>query len=137
MRRTIARFGIVPVFGDGSQPVYLVDADELARAVVALVTDRAHGAFACASAEPIRFRDLCEAIGAAAGRRVRCVPVPVGLALAVVGLAERLGIRPPVSSESVRGIANLREVDVPAYSQIGFAFLSPRDAVRRAAMVSA
>lgn len=135
--RTIARFGVVPVFGDGRQPVYLVDVDELARAVVALVTGGASGVFACASAEPIGFRDLCEAIGAAAGRRVRCVPVPVGAALAVTGFAERVGIKPPVSSESVRGIANLRPVDVPSYPQIGFAFLAPRDAVARAAMAPA
>lgn len=132
MRRTISRIGIAPVFGDGLQPVYLVEADELGRAVVALVAGGARGVYPCASAEPISFRDLCEAIGLAAGRRARCVPIPVGVALGVIGLAESLGIRPPVSSESVRGIANLREVDVATYPQIGFTFSPPRDAVRRA-----
>ena len=40
MRRVIVRFGMAPSFGDGAQPVYLVEADELARAIVALVAAR-------------------------------------------------------------------------------------------------
>lgn len=131
MRSAILRFGVAPVFGDGEQPVYLVDAEELGRAVVALVARDARGTFACASPEPIALRELCRAIGAAAGKRVVCVPVPVGAALAVAEGLERLGIAPPIASESVRGIANLRAVAVPQYREIGFAFSLPGETIRR------
>ncbi len=132
MRRAIVRFGLAPVFDGGDQPVYLVEAEELARAVVALVVRDSRGTYACASSEPIAFSRLCAAIGAAAGKRVRLVRVPVALALWVARAFERIGLRPPVSSESVRGIANLRAADVPTYPEIGFAFSPPGEAVRRA-----
>ncbi len=131
MRRAILRLGVAPIFGDGEQPVYLVDACELARAVVALVSNRARGAYACASGEPIAFRELCCAIAAAAGKRVACMGVPIRAALALTAGLERLGIHPPITSESVRGIANLRQVLVPAYPEIGFAFSLPAETIRR------
>jgi NADH dehydrogenase len=132
MRRAVLRFGVAPVFGDGMQPVYLVDPRELAGATVALVAGGASGTFACAAPEPIAFGALCVAIAEAGGKRALRVCVSTGAALGAISLAERLGLRLPISSESVRGIANLTRVDVPRYPQVPFAFSSPIDVVRRA-----
>lgn len=132
MRRAIVRFGLAPVFEGGDQPVYLVEAGELARAIVALVVRDARGIYACASSEPIAFARLCTLIGTVAGKHTWPVRVPVAIALWGACAMEGMGLRPPISSESVRGIANLRTVDVPSSPEIGFAFSPPDEAVRRA-----
>jgi nucleoside-diphosphate-sugar epimerase len=132
MQRTIRRWGIAPVFGDGRQPVYLVGVDELTRAIVTLVDHRATGVFSLAASEPMAFADLCAAIGTAAGHRVRYLKIPIAGAIAVTAVAEYLGLRLPISSESVRGVKSLRTVSVPKYPEIGFLFSSPAATVDHA-----
>lgn len=131
IRRWILRLRIAPAFDRGDQPVYLVYDEELARAIVALLARDARGTFVLASGEPIEFRALCSAIAGAAGTGVRFVPLPSGPVVRLMRLVETLGLRLPVSSQTVLGIANLRRAAVPSYAEIGFSFATPSQTVLR------
>jgi nucleoside-diphosphate-sugar epimerase len=73
----IARSGIVPMFGDGSQRLSLVFAPDLATAIVACVEGNPPpGVYYPAHPEPTTQRALVECIGAALGSRVRVLPLP-------------------------------------------------------------
>jgi nucleoside-diphosphate-sugar epimerase len=78
----VARFGVAPVLGSGSQELSAVYGPDLAEALVAVATtDRTNGRtyFAC---HPERFtsRELVLGIGRALGNRVRPFRLPQGLA---------------------------------------------------------
>lgn len=96
--RAARRFGIAPVFGDGSQQLVAIYASDLADALLAAAGDATVGG-TYAACHPERFtqRELAHAVGRAAGRRVRPVRVPRALArpiLAVIGAAAQLTRRP-------------------------------------------
>lgn len=93
-----AGIGIAPVFGDGSQRLSLVYGPDLARALVAaaLSDEAIGGVYYPAHPEILTSRSLIEAVGRAAGRRVRIVPLPevVGrAALRITDAAARLAGR--------------------------------------------
>lgn len=94
----LARLGIAPVFGDGSQELSAIYGPDLATALVAAATaEAAIGRTYCAC-HPERFtsRDFVRAIGRALGKRVRLLPLPEAFSrglLAVTGTATRLAGR--------------------------------------------
>ncbi len=98
----LARRGIAPVFGEGTQELTAVYGPDLAEALMAAAqSERAIGQtyYAC-HAEVFTSRAFLEAVGEAlepgGGRRVRVLRLPVGLAraaLSVTGLAARLAGR--------------------------------------------
>ena len=72
-----ARLGIAPLFGDGSQPLSVVFAGDLAEAIaVCLEGDLSRGCYYPAHPDVTTTRALAEAIGAALERRVRVVSLP-------------------------------------------------------------
>ena len=90
-----ARYGILPVFGDGGQELSLVHVKDLTRAMAALArSDRALGGtwYPC-HAEIVTSRELARTIGRAMGRAVTILPLPTwmgGAALSLTALAARL-----------------------------------------------
>jgi nucleoside-diphosphate-sugar epimerase len=91
----MARRGLVPLLGDGSQELSLVHAVDLADALVAAATSPAAAGRTYHAAHPavVTQRALLEEIGRAVGSRPRFVPVPAGAmraALAVSGAWARL-----------------------------------------------
>jgi dihydroflavonol-4-reductase len=91
----LARTGIVPLFGDGTQELSLVHVRDLAQALLAAGDSprTGGGTYHAAHQEPVTQRGLCEAIGRAVGRRVRLMPLPPALVrsgLQVAGWLSRL-----------------------------------------------
>jgi nucleoside-diphosphate-sugar epimerase len=85
--RRAARGGRVAVPADPRQPVQVIDARDLARLVVQLLTDGRPGAFhAVGPAEPVTLGGLIETCARAAGTRVEVVRVPAGPATALFPL---------------------------------------------------
>ena len=79
--RRAASGGRAAVPGDPAQPVQIIDARDLARLVVQLLTDDRPGAFhAVGPAEPVTLGGLIETCARVAGTRVELVPVPLDLA---------------------------------------------------------
>lgn len=85
----IARRGIAPVFGDGSQRLSMIFVDDLARAIVdCLEQDAAPGGYYPAHREITTSRALVEAIAAALGTRVRVVSIPRGLVRPILWISD-------------------------------------------------
>ena len=86
----MARWGVVPAFGDGSQELSLVFGPDLAAAMLraALSETAAGGIYYAAHREMLRSDDLVRAIGAAVGRRVRLLSIPPGMARGALAVTE-------------------------------------------------
>jgi len=74
----LARRGVVPVFGDGSQELSVIHAEDLARSLIAAATSPAAAGRIYFAAHPTTTssRELVLAAGRALGRTPRIVPVP-------------------------------------------------------------
>jgi nucleoside-diphosphate-sugar epimerase len=99
----LAKRGFVPLFGDGSQELSLIHAEDLARALIVAATSSAtagHVYFATHQT-PTTTRALALAAGRALGKTPRIIGVPPlvarGVLLVIGGLA-RLGGRPTLLS---------------------------------------
>ncbi len=82
----LARAGLAPVFGDGSQELSVIYAGDLAAALVAAATAPATARRVYYAAHPdvTTSRELVWAIGRAVGRQPRIVPLPGPLARALL-----------------------------------------------------
>ena len=82
----LARTGLAPVFGDGSQELSVIYAGDLAAALVAAATAPATARRLYYAAHPdmTTSRELVRAIGRAVGRQPRIVPLPGPLARALL-----------------------------------------------------
>jgi nucleoside-diphosphate-sugar epimerase len=86
----MARWGIAPVFGDGSQELSVVHGADLAAALLAAATAEqtpGHLYYAC-HPDVVTGADFVRAVGGAMGRRLRLVPVPPALGRAMLGVTE-------------------------------------------------
>ena len=86
----IARWGVAPVFGDGSQELSAVHGADLAEALIAAgLSDATVGKtyYAC-HPEVVTSAELVRAIGATMGRRVAIVGVPQPIGRALLALTE-------------------------------------------------
>ena len=86
----IARWGVAPVFGDGSQELSAAHAADLAKALVAVATSNRtiHRLYNACHLEIFTSGDLGRAVGQAMGRQVRTVPVPRPLGRAILSVVE-------------------------------------------------
>jgi nucleoside-diphosphate-sugar epimerase len=97
----LARLGIAPVFGEGTQELSAVHGADLAQAIIsAALAERAVGRlyYAC-HPETFTSAAFVRSVGAALGRSVRVLrlPRPLGsAALSVTGAAARLAGRPTI-----------------------------------------
>lgn len=99
----LARTGVAPVFGDGSQQLSVIYAGDLAAALVAAATAPQTAGRVYYAAHPMvtTSRGLVQAIGRAVGREPRIVPLPAPLSrglLWVVGSLAHLAGRATVLS---------------------------------------
>jgi nucleoside-diphosphate-sugar epimerase len=86
----IARLGIAPVFGDGSQELSAVHATDLAKALIAAGTSESTvgGTYNACHPEVFTSGELGRAIGAAMGRSVGTVRIPALLGRALLSVTE-------------------------------------------------
>jgi nucleoside-diphosphate-sugar epimerase len=82
----VARTGVAPVFGDGSQELSVVYAGDLAQALIAAATTPAAAGKVYYAAHPVTTtsRDLVRTVGGAVGRTPRIVPLPPPLVRALL-----------------------------------------------------
>jgi NADH dehydrogenase len=129
MRQSLKRFRIAPVFDGGRQPVYVIAISDLSSAVLRLTESNASGLFTIAAPSAMPLRELYQNIAAADALRIYLIPLPQSVTLWFASLCERLRLKMPVSAESIRGVRNLKYLDVPQYPQIGFTPMSAESAM--------
>jgi uncharacterized protein YbjT (DUF2867 family) len=107
---------VLPVPGGGGrlqQPVHVAD---LAGAVLAAVErpETAGRGYDVAGPEPLTFADLLRAAAAAAGCRVRLVPVPLAPVIALTRGYERVSRRPRIRAEQWERLAEDKAFPIDA-----------------------
>ena len=71
------RFGIAPIFGNGKQFYPWIHIEDLCRIFLfAIRNESMHGTYNACAPEPVRFKELMNAIAKAAGKRKLNFPVP-------------------------------------------------------------
>lgn len=114
MRTQMERGGPIPLFYGGLTPVQWIHVDDLARAIVDGVERRTTGLYSLAVSEPVTLGEWTRAVAATLGVPARTVPVPAvvsDVGAAMLRAVERLGVRLPVSSDTVYGIKYARPVN--------------------------
>lgn len=88
----VARFGVAPVFGEGTQELSLVYGPDLALALIAAGTSPStvRQCFYASHPEAHTSRSMVATIAAAAGRRARVIQIPVGLGRVALRLTDTL-----------------------------------------------
>ncbi|WP_131746328.1 NAD-dependent epimerase/dehydratase family protein [Frankia sp. Cppng1_Ct_nod] len=139
MARLLAILRRVPLLalpGGGGRLQQPVHVDDLASAVLEAVRrDAAIGrAYNIAGPEPLTFRKIVEDAGAAVGRRVVTVPLPLRTTLAVARGYERLATRPRLRAEQIARLAEDKAFPIDdAATDLGFAPRPFREGIRQEA----
>lgn len=129
IRGSLKRLRIAPIFDGGRQPVYVVAIDDLCATILHMVESNASGLFTIAAPDAVLLRDLYQRIAQVDGLRIYLVRLPYAAMLSIASLCERFGLRLPISAESIRGIRNLKYLDVGEYPQLGIAPMSATSAI--------
>lgn len=119
----LARFGVIPLPGGGGRLIQPVHADDVARAVVAAVQRRAVAPepVVLAGPEPMPYAAFVRAVARAAGRRVRVLPVPLGLAVTLALVSPLLSSLPRVTRGEIVRLTEDKAFDItPARRLLGF-----------------
>ena len=109
MLKLVQRMPCVPLLDGGHGPVAMIGVHDVAQALDGVLQQEVppapeeDGAYNLASGDTPSMRTLLQAMGAAMGRRVRFVHVPLSPVLALTAALERLHVPLPVSSENLRG----------------------------------
>jgi nucleoside-diphosphate-sugar epimerase len=108
LARLIDRSPLVPLVGAGRQILYPCYADDLARLVMVLATRRppVSQPILAACHDGLTFRQTLRALAVAKGRRVAFVPVPYPPILLALRVAEAIGVRTRLRSDSLVSLVN-------------------------------
>jgi len=104
----LAQVPICPVFDGGSQPMWTVHREDLAKVISMLVCHEWSAlpsrVIAVSAAQPTIFRDILKILGRAQGKRVAVFPVPSRLVFSLLRFSELLGIKLPITSDALVGL---------------------------------
>ena len=136
----LMRAHVAPVFGGGRQIVQTVHIEDLCIAFARAIELDLTASVAVADPEGIRMRQLLTAMARASRTWCAFVPMPAFLVAPLLRLSESLGLRFPVSADSLHGLMAMRRVDTQADLQkLGVRLRGPEESIARLApaMVSA
>ncbi|HTD33634.1 MAG TPA: NAD-dependent epimerase/dehydratase family protein [Candidatus Elarobacter sp.] len=96
--------GTVPLIGGGREPVQVVSPEEVGEAILIALRRDLRGAHNAVSVPAVPLRTIVRDLASRASRPVRLVGVPWPAAFAAAALAERAGIRLPLTTDNLRGL---------------------------------
>jgi nucleoside-diphosphate-sugar epimerase len=109
-REMIRRLPVMPLlFGD--RALQIVWIGDVCHGIVETVKQSIHGTVILAHPQPVPMREFYRGIAAADGIAPKFLPLSGNLALSAVSLAERLGLRLPITSENLLGIKYIHYFD--------------------------
>lgn len=122
MRASVEKLPVLPLLGGGIALVQPVDASDLSRAILRCLEmlPDAETALELNIGEPrgMKLRDFLQAVAVARTRRRKPeLRIPLGPVKAVVAVAEALRIPLPVSSDNLKGLENVREMETASSLQ--------------------
>lgn len=134
LMQTLKRWPVFPLPAGGKmlwQPVFTWDV--VSAMIAALERPVSIGkAYTIAGPEAITYRHMIETIIREAGLKTRLVPLPLGLARAVVGLHEKTTRYPLVRVDQIRRMEENKDFDITEAKQdLGFNPISFKEGIRR------
>lgn len=103
--------GWIPLFENGTQPLQIVDIDDLCAAMLRIVQARLSGPFVVATPQAVPYRDFYARLCAELHVTPRLVAVPYAVADAALTVASALRLRLPIERDNVRGLKTMVERD--------------------------
>jgi nucleoside-diphosphate-sugar epimerase len=101
IRAGLASWRVAPLVYGGRQRLPVVWWEDVCLAVTQVLRRRRGGLLHACAREPVSLRDLFRGLASLDGRRALSLPLPGDAFAGLLALAERCGVRPPVSSENV------------------------------------
>ena len=112
-REMLRRLPVLPLFY-ADRLLQTIWIDDACQGLVRTVERSIRGAVLLAHPESTPMREFYRGIAAVDGIRLRVCPFPGDLALFGIRALERIGLRPPISSDNLLGIRHLRRFDPAA-----------------------
>ena len=107
VRDMIRKLPVIPLFYQ-DHTIQTIWIDDVCNALVRVIEDSVGGVTIAAHPEAIPMRDFYSAIADLDRRSITFCPFPGDLALIGTRVLERLGVRPPISSDNILGVKYLR-----------------------------
>ena len=109
---SIRKLPAIPLFYGGLQPIQTVHVEDLTACVCSIAEQQHCGLIRYGEEQPVLLRDFYAAIAAGLGVKRPVIPLPGGLTLAGLRIAEGAGLRLPMTSQNLLGLKHLVPVDV-------------------------
>ena len=109
-REMLRRLPVLPLFY-ADRRLQTIWIDDVCQGLVQTVERSIGGTVVLAHPESTAMREFYAGIAAVDGIRLRVCPFPGDLALFGIRMFERIGLRPPISSDNLLGIKHLRPFD--------------------------
>jgi NADH dehydrogenase len=103
-RAALLRTPVVPMLGNGAHPVATVSLGDFLTAATIVLEEERTGAFNLFYEPMSSYRDFVKSVRE--GKATIFVPIPLGLALALTHMAERLRLPVPVRPGQIRALAS-------------------------------
>lgn len=117
IRKFAQTFPLIPLPGGGKDPVPVIPIDTLCRETLVCATaDECPREINLFEVELRTLRQLAEDAAREAGRRPRILPIPTGMVMAGLKMAELLHLRLPVKSDNLKGlVANRNAAHISSF----------------------
>lgn len=109
--KTIKTSKFFPLIGGGEQPMQTIYIDDLCLIIESVFEKNNVGLFHVAEPKAISMKEFYLEIAKQTGKKITFVSFPLPLLFAMCKLSETIGIKLPVSSESVLGLKQLTKFD--------------------------
>jgi nucleoside-diphosphate-sugar epimerase len=109
-REMLRRLPVLPLFY-ADRKLQTISLDDTCRALVTIVQRDLSGTVCLAHPDATPMRDFYAAIAAMDGVALRAVSFPGDLALFGIGLLEKIGLKPPITTDNLLGIKHLHYFD--------------------------
>ncbi|MBI3510769.1 MAG: NAD(P)-dependent oxidoreductase [Bacteroidetes bacterium] len=110
MKKYLEKKNIIPLFGDGKQPVQTVHIDDLVHAIRKISNEKQTGKFVIAEDEPIAYREFYSLLCEKLGKKPRFVRAGFGIASFLISTASSMGIELPVTKDNLLGLKQMEKV---------------------------
>jgi len=133
IRESLAKLPATPLFYGGRQPLHTVWFDDLVEILLLGAERNLSGEWTVGVSPAVALRDFYAMILAADGLKKPLIPIPGGPAMVGLRLAERLGLKLPVTSENLLGLKALIPFDEEiARAPLPYRYVPTAEAVARA-----
>ena len=109
-REMLRRLPVLPLFY-ADRAMQTISLDDICRALVSIVQRDIPGTVNLAHPDATPMREFYSGIAAVDGIALKAVPFPGEVALLSIGLLEKIGVKPPITTDNLLGIKHLRYFD--------------------------